>query len=269
METFPFTKKKLQQQPPARQHKLVSQWLKSIYLSLLEQDPSTTQLDSFKSDYDRVLQWLGESTFKWTFEYTGKQWIELVANQYHHHKKQSGIGLAEHNLLPKVQQGDDVSNLEWQPAIPYKVALDNIRSAFNVGSIFRTVDAAGWDSVLVGGTTPGHENQQVVKTAMGCTQWIPQESTDHLADILMKEKKAGYTVIGLETVEDSQNHLEFEWPEKGIVVLGNEEYGISQSTMQACDRFVHLPMQGKKNSVNVANAFAIISFHISFNSHQI
>ena len=269
METFPFTKKKLQQQPKARQHKLVSHWLKSIYLSLQENVPSASQIDSLRSDYNRVMQWLGEPKLDWESQYTYIQWIELVADQYHFHKKQSGIGLAEHNMLPKIQQGDDLSNFEWQPLIPYKVALDNIRSAFNVGSIFRTVDAAGWESVVIGGTTPGYDNQQVIKTAMGCTQWIPQESSEILADMLYREKDAGRVAIGVETVEGSQNHLEFDWPNKGIVVMGNEEYGISQRTLEACDTFVHLPMQGKKNSVNVANAFAIISFHISFNTRQI
>ncbi len=269
MDRFPFTKKKLHKQPQARQHKLVSQWLKSVYLKLQEEEPSRSQLESFRSDYGRVLQWLGESGFDWEIEYNTKQWIELVADQYHYHKKLSGIGLAEHNLLPRIRQGDDISNLEWHPPVPYKVALDNIRSAFNVGSIFRTVDAAGWDSVIVGGTTPGYDNQQVVKTAMGCTQWIPQVSTNHLADTLLEEKLSGCTIIGLETAEGSRNHLEFKWPKKGIVVLGNEEYGISQRTLQVCDKLVHLPMQGKKNSVNVANAFAIVSFHISFNTHQV
>jgi 23S rRNA (guanosine2251-2'-O)-methyltransferase len=140
--------------------------------------------------------------------------------------------------------------------------MDSIRSAFNVGSIIRIVDAVGFESILLSGNTPGKENGQVRKTAMGCAEWIPQKRYKNLAYALKRAKKGNYTIIGIETIPNSLSYVEYPWPEKGIVVLGNEEYGISEDVMKACDDFVHLPMSGIKNSVNVANAFAVIAFHI-------
>ncbi len=265
MESFPLTKNKLLLQPQARQHKLVAQWLKSLYLELIDTRFSPLQLKAFRKSYTRVLLWLNDSKIEWNEQMSKEEWTEFFADQYHYHKKLSGIGIAEHNLLPRVQKGDRIEDYEWNPKLNYKVALDNLRSAFNVGSIFRTTDATGLESVIIGGTTPGIENQQVVKTAMSCTEWIPQESALDLSTALNVHKENGYTIIGLETVDGSQTHWQFNWPEKGVVVLGNEEYGISQKVLQCCDSFVHLPMQGKKNSVNVANAFAVIAFQIAFN----
>jgi len=138
-----------------------------------------------------------------------------------------------------------------------------MRSAFNVGSIVRVVDAVGFESVMLSSATPGKEIGQVRKTAMGCTEWIPQTKHKDLGKALIRAKEEAYSVIGIETVEDSFSYAEYPWPGKGIVVLGNEEYGITEDVMQACDDFVHLPMSGNKNSVNVANAFAVIAFHIS------
>jgi tRNA G18 (ribose-2'-O)-methylase SpoU len=112
------------------------------------------------------------------------------------------------------------------------------------------------------GNTPGKENGQVRKTAMGSAEWIPQRKYKSLVYALKRAKKAGYAVIGIETIPDSLSYAEYLWPEKGIVVLGNEEYGITEDVMKACDDFVHLPMSGYKNSVNVANAFAVIAFHL-------
>jgi tRNA G18 (ribose-2'-O)-methylase SpoU len=265
MERFPFTKKKLLQQPTARQHKLVSNWLRKFYLDCLNNKDNTSDLSSFRNSYRQLLQWLGDNCPELDNIDTPRQRIEYVANRYHHHKKLSCIGLAEHNLLPNVRTGDVTGSFPWRASVSYKVALDSIRSAFNVGSIFRLADATGFESVIIGGMTPGIENLQVVKTAMGCTAWIPQEKHPDFAAALLAQKRSGYSIIGLETVENSLNYLEFDWPEQGIVVLGNEEYGISQATMKTCDAFVHLPMQGNKNSVNVANAFAVASFQIAFN----
>lgn len=268
MERFPFTKKKLYQQPTARRHKLISNWLGKSYQDCLGNKHGNGDLLSFINNYRQLLFWMGESCQRLGNIQTHRQWLEYLADRYHHHKRLSGIGLAEHNFLPRVHSGDKKTDTPWRPSVTYKVALDNIRSAFNVGSIIRLVDAAGFEAVMLGGMTPGIANQQVVKTAMGCTAWIPQEIHSDLSAALTVQKKLGYSIIGLETVETSPNYLEFAWPQRGVLVLGNEEYGISQAVMKLCDAFVHLPMQGNKNSVNVANAFAITAYQIAFNRKQ-
>ena len=77
--------------------------------------------------------------------------------------------------------------------------------------------------------------------------------------------------MGVETIPDSNAYSEYPWPSKGIVVVSNGECGISENVLNVCDDFVRLPMSGYKNSVSVANAFAVIAFHISplINSGQL
>jgi 23S rRNA (guanosine2251-2'-O)-methyltransferase len=171
--------------------------------------------------------------------------------------------IAEANFLPKIVTGDRPPDGPWIPCLRYRVAIDHMRSAFNVGSIIRVVDAVGFESIMLSSWTPGKENGQVRKTAMGCTEWIPQARHQDLGEALIRAKDEGYSVIGIETVSDSFGYAEYPWPDKGVIVLGNEEYGLTEDVLKACDDFVHLPMSGFKNSVNVANAFAVVAFHIS------
>ncbi len=263
MDSFPFTRSKLMCQPIARRHKLIANWLREIYDRVLDDSLSEKSFPLVVSNYQKVLCWINEEPSKTVFPESRQELIEFISDQFHRHKTKSGKGMAEADFLPRIKTGDKIDLSPWNAKINYKVALDNLRSAFNVGSIFRIVDATGFESVMIGSQTPGKEKRQVEKTAMGCTGWIPQEEHENLAEGLYRHKQSGYRVIGIETVEGSANHYEFTWPEKGIVVLGNEEYGLSQSALKECDTFVHLPMVGRKNSVNVANAFAVIAFHLS------
>lgn len=249
--------------PPARRHKWISIWLKDIYRELLVDRISDNSLVLLYKNYFQLQTWLDEPVLPMIPVNDKKGWMEFISNLYHAHKRKTGLGISEHDFLPRVLTGDQDNNTPRIPVIDYKVALDNIRSAFNVGSIYRLIDAVGFKSVIVGGTTPGKEHRQVEKTAMGSSKWIPQESAENLPSILMEHKAKNFQLIGIETVEHSKNYLEYNWPETGIVVLGNEEYGLSKEVIKTCDDFVHIPMHGKKNSVNVANAFAVISFHIA------
>jgi 23S rRNA (guanosine2251-2'-O)-methyltransferase len=269
MDSFPLTQKKLLQQPPARRHKLISLWLQEIHEKLLKNALSEGSLSQFLQNYIQLLKWIEESAPNQRNLRNPQEWIEFLSDRFHHHKARSGIGIAEHNFLPRVIKGDRIDSSPWEAPIHYKVALDNLRSAFNVGSIFRIADATGFEGVLLGNQTPGSENLQVAKTSMGCTGWIPQEKHLDLSETLLQHHQLGYAIIGIETVENSQNHLQFPWPKKGIIVLGNEEYGLSQAVLGCCDSFIHLPMQGRKNSVNVANAFSVVAFHVACSTGQI
>jgi len=248
--------------PPARRHKWIATWLRTNYEALLGKKFDDKSLDRFFDKYLTVKSWLKEPTSSIKKPASYRRWLEFVSEHFHEHQKKSGKGLAESRFLPKVSKLDREIKLPWTPIIPYRVAIDSMRSAFNVGSIVRVIDAVGFESILLSGNTPGKENGQVKKTAMGCTEWVPQKKYKNLGYALKRAKKEDYSVIGIETIPDSYSYAEYPWPEKGIVVLGNEEYGISEDVLKACDDFVHLPMSGIKNSVNVANAFAVIAFHL-------
>jgi len=263
MDAFPFTKKRLLSLTVARQHKWISEWLKSVYKDLLANRYDLRSFELFISEYKRICTWI-KMDLPLTEQLKRKQnWIEFVSDRFHAHQSKRGKYLQEWDFLPKVSIGDFESQGPWHPALAYKIACDNLRSAFNVGSIFRLVDAVGFKSVITGGKTPGKDHRHVKKASMGSVNWIPQEEAENLANELKLQKEKGYFVVGLETIQSSKSYLELNWPEKGIIVLGNEEYGMSSSLMSVCDEFVHLPMLGRKNSINVANAISVVAFHVS------
>ena len=262
MDSFPFTKKKLLSLPAARQHKWIANWLREIYIALIAEEINDASLKLVIKNLEQLRTWIGFSGADVGRLENRKMWLEFISEAFHEHQKATGLGLAEHDLLPNVLKGDAFTGQPWIPRIPYRVALDNLRSAFNVGSIMRLLDATGFESVTMTLKTPGLENRQVEKTAMGAAGWIPQIKTERMPADLTDLKDRGYRIIGVETVEDSASYLNYPWPQQGVVVMGNEEYGISESVLHTCDDFVHIPMAGHKNSINVANAFAVIAFHI-------
>jgi len=246
--------------PEARRHKWINKWLRNLYIETLNNNVSDVSLTLYFKHYIQIQKWLGLSKFIPQKPQGKREWLEFISDTFHIHQKQTGLGLSEADLLPHVIKGD--SDKPWKPQLSYKVALDNLRSAFNVGSIFRLMDAVGFESVEMSEKTPGKENLQVQKTAMSSADWIPQQKSECLAKALSEYQQSGYQIIGVETVKGSTSYLDFPWPKKGIVVVGNEEYGLSTDVLKTCQHYVHLPMSGKKNSINVANAFAVVAFHI-------
>jgi len=263
MTGFPFTRKKLLSLPPARRHKWVTKWLRGLYLSFAAGGVSPAAREGLFQEIVRLHTWLDVPLARRAAPVNRREWIEFISDTFHDHQQLTGLGLSEPDLLPHVSTGDRSVPTPWTPSVHYHVALDNLRSAFNVGSFFRLADAAGFESVLLSAKTPGPENRQVQKTAMGAADWIPFHKAESLVELLTALKKQGYRCIGLETVSASAAYLSYPWPARGVVVTGNEEYGISDPVLKACDDFVHIPMSGSKNSINVAAAFAVIAFHIS------
>ena len=188
-------------------------------------------------------------------------WIEAISDRIHYHRSALGHTCRDHDLFEKVQIDDSPLSCN-QTDFNCHVALDGLRSLFNVGSIFRTCEAAGFKSVILGNTL-GKEHPGVQKTAMGAQKWIKQEKTDDLAQTLLEKKEKGFKIFGVETIEGARPFYDIAWKEKTIVVFGNEEYGISSHVMETCDKFIHIPMFGRKNSLNVANAVAVICFQIA------
>lgn len=148
------------------------------------------------------------------------------------------------------------------------VILENIRSAHNVGSIFRTADAAGAEEIILVGVTPapldkfGREVSEIVKTALGAEKNIPWRSVKTTKPVLSKLKKDGYKIVALEQSEQSKDIRHFNSPKNGkfAVVLGSETEGVSKSALSASDEIIEIPMFGRKESLNVSVAFGIIAY---------
>jgi len=262
MDTFGFTRKKFLSLSEKNQHRHIIAWLSGFYQKLSTNRIKKSAFDEFCSRYEAILKWMDLTLFLRPDHGTRAQ-IEYVSNAVQFHRKSTEITIRDDTLLEPVTFLDkEIPALQLEN-MEYQVALDGLRSLFNVGSIFRTCDAAGVRRVILGNTL-GKENPGVQKTAMGAQEWISQEKTSDLAQTLVEKKAEGFRIIGLETVAGSLPCHEYDWPSKGVLVFGNEEYGISSHVMPVLDDVVHIPMFGKKNSLNVANAVAAVLFQAVF-----
>jgi tRNA G18 (ribose-2'-O)-methylase SpoU len=138
----------------------------------------------------------------------------------------------------------------------------NIRSAHNVGSIFRTADGAGVAEVYLTGYTPAPPHPGIAKTALGAEKIVAWEKFAKLDTAINKLKKENYKIITLEQDKKSVPH-DF-WKPKGKIalVLGNEVRGLNQKVLEKWDKIIEIPMQGEKESLNVAVAFGIAAYSI-------
>lgn len=142
------------------------------------------------------------------------------------------------------------------------VVLDQIRSAYNVGSFFRTADAAGVERLYLCGITPRADNRQVAKTALGAHLALPWEWHYDTLVVLRALAARGYQVAAVETGEESQPLFDFEprWPV--AAVFGNEVSGLAPEILAACSVRVRIPMMGTKSSLNVATAGGVVLFEL-------
>src|SRR3989338_5207537 len=148
------------------------------------------------------------------------------------------------------------------------LVLHNIRSAHNVWSMFRTADGAGVSHIVLSGYTPGpqdprgKERRPFIKVSLGAEKIVPYSRAKVLSAVLKKLKKEGYTIVAIEQNKNSKSLFEYS-PAKNkklAVVMGNEVRGINAQSLRHADHILHIPMQGKKESLNVGVAAGIALF---------
>ncbi len=139
----------------------------------------------------------------------------------------------------------------------------NIRSLHNVGSIFRTADAAGIDKIFLTGYSGRPPNPKIEKVALGATKSMVWEYCWQTWRIIEDLKKKGFTVVGLEQTKKSIDYEKFKPKFPVALVIGNEVTGISKNILKRCDKIIHLPMSGEKESLNVAVALGIAVYKIN------
>ncbi len=148
------------------------------------------------------------------------------------------------------------------------VILDNIRSVHNVGSIFRTSDAAGVEKIYLCGTTPtpidrfGRPRNDLAKVSLGAEKTVPWEYEESTLEVVRKLKKEGVKVFGAEQYEGSVDYTSVNYPEKCAFVFGNEVGGVSLDVLAECNEVIEIPMKGEKESLNVSVATGIILFAV-------
>lgn len=140
---------------------------------------------------------------------------------------------------------------------PLTVVLENIRSAFNVGAVFRTAECFGATEIVLCGYTPDPGDEKTAKTSMGTGSDVSWRRFDRATDAIETLKAAGYTVVALETVQGAETLGRFEFPERTALLLGNERFGVSPDILARADALCRIPLRGRKNSLNVGIAFGI------------
>jgi len=146
--------------------------------------------------------------------------------------------------------------------------LPDIRSAINVGAIFRTADAVGIDKIYLVGCTPrptdqfGRIQKDIAKSALGAESWISWEYKKTLIPLIKSLKKDGYEIVALEQDEKSIDYRKYKKPTKLAFILGPEVTGLDKKILNICDKIVEIPMYGKKESLNVSVACGISLFKI-------
>ncbi len=150
-----------------------------------------------------------------------------------------------------------------------QVLLHNIRSAHNVGSIFRTSDAIGVSHVYLSGYTPlpvdrfGRTVKEITKTALGAEVSVPWSGERNVSRVIARAKKNGFVVVGLEQDARSVDYARYSVDRPTLFVVGNEVRGMSASLRAQCDILIEIPMRGTKESLNVAVSFGVALFRIT------
>jgi len=145
------------------------------------------------------------------------------------------------------------------------VLLDNIRSAWNVGSIFRSADGFGFDHIYLCGITPTPDIENVAKTSLGAEDYIPWSHHKDAVKLIAGLKKEGWRIIALEEGNEAKeiSKKTGKGYEKSVLILGSEVTGIDPGVLALCDEILCIPMRGQKRSLNVAIAFSVAAYVLS------
>ncbi len=148
------------------------------------------------------------------------------------------------------------------------IVLHNIRSATNVGSIFRTADAVGVMKIYLTGYTPkpvdrfDRPNSQIIKTALGAEKSVSWEFVKNPEKLFTKLKQEKVKVVAVEQAGQALDYKKFKQKSATAFVFGNEVLGIDHKILKICDGVIEIPMRGKKESLNVAVAVGVVLFRV-------
>lgn len=144
--------------------------------------------------------------------------------------------------------------------LPVTLVLDRLRSAHNVGNIFRLAEATGAERVITCGYTATPPHPKLAKTARDCDRLVPCEHFPDAAAAVAGLRRQGYAIYMVETVEGARSVWDMTLQFPAAFILGNEALGADPGLLSQCDGFIRLPCRGVKNSVNVGNCAAVVLY---------
>jgi tRNA G18 (ribose-2'-O)-methylase SpoU len=157
-----------------------------------------------------------------------------------------------------------VDEFKRSEKIPVIVVLENIRSAYNVGSVFRTADAFLLEAIYICGYTCIPPHKEIKKTALGAEDSVAWEHFESTGLAIKKLHALGYKIFAVEQAKGSimLNKLEYQAEEKIAVVFGNEVTGVEENTISMCEACLEIPQFGMKHSLNIATAAGVVLWEL-------
>lgn len=153
-----------------------------------------------------------------------------------------------------------VEEFKQQEKTPLILLLDNVRSALNVGSAFRTADAFAVEKIYLCGITATPPHREILKTAIGATESVEWEYVKEIVEVIPRLRAAGYQILAVEQATESVS-LETIHPttdNKYALIFGNEVGGVSDEAMELVDGCIEIPQFGTKHSINIAVCVGIV-----------
>jgi 23S rRNA (guanosine2251-2'-O)-methyltransferase len=155
---------------------------------------------------------------------------------------------------------DDRDTPQQEQLLPIVIVLDRLRSAYNVGNIFRLAEACRAKKIICCGYTPTPPHDKLAKTARDCDLLVESVQMETSLEAVKQLKAKGYRVYAVETVNSAKYFWNTKLSFPAAFVFGNEALGINEDTLKICDEFICLPSLGRKNSINVANCCSAVIF---------
>ncbi|MFN8247028.1 MAG: RNA methyltransferase [Ferruginibacter sp.] len=148
---------------------------------------------------------------------------------------------------------------------PVIAVLENVRSAYNVGSLFRTADAFLIESIVITGYTARPPHKEIRKTALGAEESVDWSYFPNATEAITHLRDQGYAIYAVEQVHDSimLQDLSLTADRKIAVIFGNEVTGVEQDTILQCDGCIEIPQMGMKHSLNIATAAGVVLWEIT------
>ena len=166
----------------------------------------------------------------------------------------------------KLEELNRLTAIEYKESdkIPIVVILDNVRSALNVGSVFRSSDAFAIEKIILTGITAQPPHREISKTAIGATKTVQWEYYEEAKVAVVQLKEKGYRIIGIEQTDKSTSLTNFKLNNQPIaIVMGNEVDGISVDILSLLDQAIEIDQFGTKHSLNVSVCTGIVLWQLS------
>ena len=152
-----------------------------------------------------------------------------------------------------------------------QILLNDVRSALNIGSIFRSSDAFAVEKIWLTGICACPPNKEILKTALGATQTVEWEYIENPMEVIERLRNEGFKICAIEQSEQAIMMQDFSpsAADKTLLILGNEVEGVAKNILDQCDIHIEIPQFGEKKSLNVAVTAGIVLWHITLHQLQI